>query len=271
MMQAFLLPRTRTALALLLALIVAPALPLLAQEEGAAVEAAEEPPPPPEPDWAFELGLSYLATTGNSETSSGGVKALWTKDWDPWSLEAKGFFLRAEDEDEVTAERYGASLTGARSLTETLDLTAGWSGEHDRFSGIDIRHVLSAGIDWKMVDSDSWTLSSLASLTYTTEDFEDETLPSEDYLGALAGLDSKWTFSENANLKAKAVYFPNFDESEDYRMEGEIALTANLTNLFALQLAYEVRYDNRPASDFEKTDTATTASLVMKLPSLAAE
>jgi putative salt-induced outer membrane protein len=242
---------------------------LLCLARGAALSAQEAEAPEP-PDWSFELGLSYLATTGNSETSSGGVKALWNKDWDPWSLEARAFFLRAEDRDETTAERYGASLEGSRALSEHWDLTAGWGAEKDRFSGIDLRHVVDAGATWHMVAEKRWTLDSRYSLTWTSEELGGGQ-PSNDYLGALVGLDAKWILSENAEAFSKLVYFPNFDEGEDYRFEGTVGLTANLNRRLAVQLGSEVRYDNRPVPGFEKTDTATTASLVMKLPSLAEE
>ena len=241
-----------------LAVAVVPLTPVFAHEE----EPAEELP---EPDWNFELGLSYLATSGNSDTSSGGFKAALVKDWDPWSLEAQAFYLRAEDEDETTVDRYGAGLSGARALNERWSLTAGWSGEKDRFSGIDFRSVLNFGIKWATVTSKRWTLESLAALTWTSESFDGD-LPSNDYLGASVGVKSAWKLSESADLSTKMVYFPNFDESEDYRFEGDLALTASLSSSWALALGYQVRYDNLPVPGFEKTDTATTASLVLKLP-----
>lgn len=231
------------------------------------VFAHEEEPAedPPEPDWHFELGLSYLATSGNSDTSSGGLTANLAKDWDPWSLEAAAFFLRAEDDDETTVDRYGASLSGARALSEAWSLTTGWSGEKDRFNGIDFRSVLSTGVKWTMVESERWTLGSFAALSWTSEEL-DADLPSNEYLGASVGVKSAWQLSKSADLSTKAVYFPNFDESEDYRFEGDLALTTKISTSWALALGYQVRYDNQPVPGFEKTDTATTASLVLKLP-----
>lgn len=245
---------------------------LLTALPGAVLRAQEEDAPPAEeePDWNLELGLSYLATTGNSETSSGGFKAAFTKEWDPWSLEAEAFFLRAEDEGETTVEHSGASIAGSRDLSERWSITAGLSGEKDRFSGIDLRTVVSAGVKWKMVDGERWTLQSRSALTWTSEAFEGDQ-PSDDYLGALAGLSSKWQITESADLATKVVYFPNFDDSEDYRFEGDLALTTKISSAWALSLGYQVRYDNQPVVGFEKTDSATTASLVLKLPAGGSE
>ncbi len=249
---------------LILALAAIPSTYLGAQEDAPAEEG------PAEPDWTFDLGLSYLATTGNSDTSSGGLKAAATKDWGARDLEVGAFFLRAEDDNETTVERYGAGITGARALNERWSVTAGWAGVKDRFSGIDLRSVLSVGVKWMTVDSQRWTLDSLASLTWTSEEFEGN-IPSDDYLGALLGVNSVWKISPAADLSTKVTYFPNFDQSEDYRFEGDLALTTKISASWALALGYQVRYDNLPVPGFEKTDTATTASLVLKLPGVAAQ
>lgn len=242
------------------ALLISPAPSLLAHDP-----AAEEAEAAPEPDWDFELGLSYLATTGNSDTSSGGLNALYKKDWEPWSLEAGAFFLRAEDSGNTTAERYGASLLGARAINESWALTAGWSGERDLFSGIDFRSVVNAGVKWLIVDSEKWVFDATGALTWTYEDLG-AGLGSDDYIGALFGINSKWVLSPNSEAFTHLLYFPNFDNSDDYRFEGEAGLRSNLNTRLALQLTYGVRYDNLPVPGFEKTDTVSTASIVVKLP-----
>ncbi|MCH9651046.1 MAG: DUF481 domain-containing protein [Deltaproteobacteria bacterium] len=252
---------SRLLFAACVALLLSPTPNLLAHDpEAEEVEAA------PEPDWDFELGLSYLATTGNSDTSSGGLNALYKKDWEPWSFEASAFFLRAEDSGSTTAERYGASLLGARAINANWALTAGLTGERDLFSGIDFRSVVSAGVKWLIVDSESWVFNATGALTWTNEDLGGD-LGSDDYIGALFGLNSKWVLSANSEAFTNLLYFPNFDNSDDYRFEGEAGLRANLNTRLALQLTYGVRYDNVPVPGFEKTDTVSTASIVVKLPS----
>ena len=50
-------------------------------------ETAPPQPAKPAPTWDLKLGLSYLATTGNAETSSSGIDASYHRDWKLWSLE----------------------------------------------------------------------------------------------------------------------------------------------------------------------------------------
>ncbi|MCB1057853.1 MAG: DUF481 domain-containing protein [Acidobacteria bacterium] len=234
-------------------------LPAAAHAQDAAPDADAKPP------WKLEVGFSYVATSGNSDTSSGGLTAAYTRDWQEWSLEAGANALRAEDQGETTAERYGASLRGARDLTERLSLTAGVQVEQDRFSGIDLRSILDLGVKRVWVDGDHYSFSSLAALTWTREELDGIDGADESF-GALLRSDGKWVLSENAEAVAKAIYYPNFDNGDDYRLEGEVGVQANLNSRWALKAGYQVRYDNQPVPGFERTDTTTTASLVLKLP-----
>ena len=78
------------------------ALPVLAQET------TEEEAP--EPIWKGSLGLAYLGTSGNSETSSFGLDFTTERRPTPWGLTITGKFNRNDDSGNLTAERY--SLAG---------------------------------------------------------------------------------------------------------------------------------------------------------------
>ncbi|MDY7092966.1 MAG: DUF481 domain-containing protein [Acidobacteriota bacterium] len=248
----------------LIALVLLATLPALAQEPEAA-------PEPPEPTWELKLGLSYVATSGNSDTSSGGFDLEYTKEWEVWSLEAGANALRAEEDNETTAERYGAFAHGSRQLTERLSLTAGLSLLEDRFTGVDLRTVADLGLKQQWVDNETWTFATTAALTWTREELVDDPAnpdadTSDDSFGALFKLAGSWQLSENASATSKLTYYPNFDVSDDYRFDGEVGVQAALTSAWALKVAYQLRYDNLPVPGFDTTDTTTTASLVLKLP-----
>lgn len=219
-----------------------------------------------EPSWELRLGLSYVATSGNSETSSGGIKTSYLNEWPVWSLEAAAFALRAEDEDVVTAERYGASVAGGRELSERLSLTAGLALETDEFSGIDLRSVADLGLARRWGgDEEGWKLKTRAAFTWTREELVGSS-GSEESFGALFGASGEWTLTETATASSKLVYFPSFEDGDDYRLDAEIGVQAALAAAWALKVAYEVRYDNQPVAGFETTDTTTTVSLVLELP-----
>ncbi len=225
---------------------------------------------PPEPNWTNELGLSYLGTSGNTDTSSFGFDYKGNRKPTPWGLDLIAMFTRAENDSVVTAEQYLVGARGLRQLSDRWSLFAGLSWARDPFSGFDNRYIAEAGAEYLAVKTEKHTLSFDAGLTWTSEDqiFYDDDLMQEvtetvDWFGGVAGLKWHWAFSKSASLSQRVLYYPNFDESADWRLASDTAVTASLTKLLALQFSYLVRYRNEPIGDNEKTDTTTKVSVVL--------
>jgi putative salt-induced outer membrane protein len=220
--------------------------------------------------WVTALGLSYVGTSGNTDTSSLGLDFRSTRRPTPWGLDLVATFTRAEDRDTVTAEQYLVGGRGSRSLNDRWSLFAGLSWARDTFGGFENRYIAEAGAEYLAVKTDRHTLSFDAGLTWTSEDqirydelTETEFTESVDWLGGVAGLKWDWAFSKSASLGERLLYYPNFDDTSDWRIASETAVTADLTKLLALQFSYLVRYRNQPIDDREKTDTTTKVSVVM--------
>jgi putative salt-induced outer membrane protein len=217
----------------------------------------------PEPLWTGDAALSYVSTSGNTDTSSFGLDFSFVRRPTPWGFEAYGLFNQADTDGIKTAERYLAGIRGTRELNDRWSVFGGLSGEKDAFAGFDLRTMLEAGATYKAVDNGKIFLSFDGGLTYTDED-RIEPEPDTSFMGGLAAMHFGWTISENAKLTEDLVYFPNFDTSSDWRLESVTALEASLTDLFGLRLSYEWRFRNEPIGDNDDTDTTTKASLVLK-------
>jgi putative salt-induced outer membrane protein len=221
---------------------------------------AEEPPKPP---WSGSLGLSFLSTTGNSQTQSLGFDLGVKRIPDPWGLEIVGKYLRSSKGGSTDAERSFLGLRGTRSLSKRWSVFAGISGERDTFAGFDLRAVVEGGATYKFLTGPVHELAFDGGLTWTREN----RVAGEDrsFLGGLLGLDYQWKLSETAAFTEKLRWYPDFDQTSNWRIASESALKASLTGPLALRLGYEFRYSNTPVPGFHKTDTATTVSLVASL------
>jgi putative salt-induced outer membrane protein len=243
-------------------------IPAIAEEEG-----AEETP---EPLWTNALGLSYVGTSGNTDTSSLGLDFASERRPTPWGLNLIATFTRAEDNGKITAEQYLVGGRALRQLNDHWSLFAGLSWAKDTFGGFDSRIIAEAGAEYLLVKTDKHTLSVDAGLTWTSEDqlksrevappvdpplFEEYT-ESIDWFGGVAGLTWDWAFSKNASLAQRLLYYPNFDDGSDWRLASDTAVKAALTKLMALQFSYLVRYRNEPIEDRDDTDTTTKVSVV---------
>lgn len=217
--------------------------------------------PPPEPNWKGSLGLSYLATSGNSDTETLGLDFALDRKPTPWGLALRASYNRSEKDGETNAERAYAGARALRNLSARWELFGGLSGEQDEFSGIDLRTLVEAGAVYRALLGPEHFLSLDGGLTFTDED---RLAPAIDdsFLGGVFGLGYEWKFGENAALKQRLVYFPNFETSDDWRLESITALAASLTRGLGIQLSYEVRYRNQPIGANDDTDTTSKVSLV---------
>jgi len=219
-------------------------------------EAADESP------WTGALGLAYLATSGNSDTQTFGLDFKLDREPDPWGLEVRALFTQSEEDSVTTAERYFAGIRGKRALGERWELFAGVGGEQDEFAGYDLLLIGEVGAVYKVLIGPTHKLAIDAGLTWTDED-RIEPEPDVDYVGGVAGLAYEWAISDTASFTERLLWYPNFDESSDWRLTSETALQAAISSRLALKLGYEVRYRNEPIGDNDDTDTTAKASLVV--------
>jgi len=215
-----------------------------------------------EPDQLTSIGLSLVANSGNSESSSFGLTAEYKRQFDPWALKVWGLAIKSSSGGDTTAERYAAAARAELPFSDAWTAFAGLSGERDRFAGYNLRGIVEAGAILKYLEGPVHTLSFDAGLTWTREDVVQG--ENRDFLGALLGASYGFQFSETSSLTERLLLYPNFDESSDWRATSETSLQASLSATTALKLAVLFRYDNEPVSGFEKTDTTTMASVVVK-------
>lgn len=253
------------------AIVLATILAMVARPSCAAQHAPAGPPAPvsqpaPQkpPAWDFKLGLSYLATSGNTDNSSMGIDASYHQEWDVWSLEATGAAVRATRNDVETAENASSQVRGRRKIFDGLEATAGLRGETNRFAGVDLRTVVDTSLSWKAVDTPGWRVRTLWGLSWTREEPRGDR-PVRSSLGGLLQLQNTVKISEGSELNGQVTAWPDMEETEDYRVHANLAIQAALNRHLCLRFGYDIKYDNVPIRGFERTDTASTASLVMQL------
>lgn len=219
---------------------------------------------PAEPRWKGSVGLSFLSTSGNSDTQSLGSEAAFERVPDPWGFHIGANFSRVEENGEKTAERYYAQFRAERKLGERWSLFGGLSGERDRFAGFDLRAVVELGGSLRVLHGPKHELSFDGGLTWTSEDLSAG--GSKDSPGGLLAADYAWQITKSAQWTDRLEYYPSFEDSDDWRLTYKAGLAADLTRRLALKVGYELRYDHQPVAGFEDTDTTFNTSLVVRFP-----
>lgn len=217
--------------------------------------------------WSGSLGLSFNSTSGNTSTSSLGLDLGLKLAPNPWGGEATLSWLRSELDNDEKANRLAGRLRGQRELDQYWTVFAGLTAERDIYAGFDLRASLEAGVTYKILLGPKHELAVDGGLTRTHENLADHPHgPGGDrnYWGGLAGVAYTWHFSANGSLTERAVFYPNFTDSSNWRITSDTAVQAKLSDTLALKLGYSLRRANEPPEGVKhKTDTATTASLVV--------
>ncbi len=230
------------------------AMPILAQET--------EEEEAPEPAWVGSLGLSWVATSGNTDTSSAGLDFGLNRKPEPWGVEFLARGNKAEDSGLTTAENY---LVAARAVAQTErhagTPSEGWSGARTPLPVLTRRPSLPSVRPTLAVESERHLLKFDGGFAYTWEDQVD---PEQqvDFAGGILGLLWEWKLGANSKLVERLVFLPNFDNSSDWRLTSLTTIEAAVNSWLALRFGYDIRHRNQPIGDADSTDTTSTASVV---------
>ncbi len=246
-------PRSNTRLGAV-SLLLAAALPLAAQEPPA--------PPAPPPLWSGQGELSFVSTSGNSDTQTLGVGVEAAYQPLPWSVAFKAAFVRNEADGEEKANSLAAMLRGARAFSPRLEAFARGDFLKNRFAGVDSRWSGEGGAAYALFPAPPQKVKAEAALGYTIERriaAEDREFPS-----ARVGLLYEWQISKTAVYSEELSFIEDLEDTANWRIVNAGALTAEVTTVLALKLSFAILYSNEPVPGFGKRDTTFSAAVVAK-------
>jgi len=247
-----------------------------------------------EKGWSDTAEVSFVATDGNSESSSLGFKNTAIREWEKSSLTIRAGGIRVEtttitrtavdgvvteDKDtETTAENYYLNGRYDRMIHDRLFWYAGAGWDRNEFAGIENRYVAEGGVGNVWRDTKELKLKTNYGLTYTDqEDVVDDPTVDDSFLGARFSWDYLNKLGANTTFTNVLVLDENLDETSDWRADMLNGLAVAMNEHLALKLGLRLMYDNEPAIDLvdnvgtgpaqvpyplEELDTILTISLV---------
>ena len=205
-----------------------------------------------------KLELGIIQTTGNTEDESfkvkGGVELV--KDaWDyAWSVDA----FRSSRQNQLTAQRFYTIGSADYQLSEVSFVEGRLAYEDDRFSGYDSQTDASINYGRSLLtNTDNMNLNITTGIGARRSLSDEENF--DEVILRLAG-DYKWDVSENA-LFNQLLSAEAGDQTSIYRLESSIE--TNIVENLALKLTFNVKHQTEVPVGREKTDTATSVTLVM--------
>lgn len=217
--------------------------------------------------WSGEGQVGAFLSTGNSDDMGLSLAVNLKREGIRWShaLRATADFQRSSG---VTSrEQFLAAYEPRFQIGDNIFAYGLTQYERDRFQGFYNRYAVSGGIGYKLLDSDSATLSVKAGPAFrVTERTNGERISR---LAGLFGADFDWrladrvTFTQDANAVAETG-------TEALLVVDSANTTLNLTSgidfkvsdRLRSRLTYNIEYDSNPGPGAETTDTLTRFSLV---------
>jgi len=241
-----------------LLMVLGAATPLLAEDK---------PAEPKKLGWKDTAELGYVVTSGNSESSTLGLKNTTNYDWENARFEMKlgavrvesapvaGFatpdgtdFKLGENDKELTAESYFLNGRYDRNITEKFFWFGGAGWDRNTFSGIQNRYTAFAGVGniWFDTDRIKWRTDYAATFTK-----EDDVIESPDFDDTFLGVRlssnfvDKW--SENGSYGNDTIVDENLGDTSDLRVNMTNWVAVNMSTHLALKVSLQWLYDHQPA------------------------
>ena len=222
-------------------------MPVLAHEE----EAKEDKGP-----FEGSVKLGYLATTGNTETSSlnTGFEGVYTKG--RWRHTARISAINASENKVTTAEAYEASWRTDWDLTEKDFLFGRLAWRKDRFGGFDTQFSQTAGYGRKIITTERHLLEGAVGAG--ARQSEDQFGARTDEFILTGGLDYTWQFSDTAKFTQTLAIEAG---EENTFTEAISAISATLIGDLSLVASWTYRNNSDVPPTTENTDTRTAVAL----------
>lgn len=225
----------------------------------ATVQAQQVGSPPPEKEkgpWSGKAALGFLATSGNTESSS--LNSAFTVAYTigRWAHSLEASAINASEEEQTTAEGYALGWKTEFNMTERDFLFGRVNWRKDRFSGYEQQLSESAGYGRRLIDTGVHFLNVELGAGARQADLTDGT--SEDDFILRGGINYVWKFSEFAQFTQD---FTAESGAENTYSESVSTVKTRLVGALALVASYTVKNNSVVPAGSENTDTFAAVSL----------
>ncbi|MBL3519010.1 DUF481 domain-containing protein [Aliarcobacter lanthieri] len=209
-------------------------------------------------DMDRRLELSYINTSGNTDTSSLSGKLGVNAKFDEREIKAKGSILRSKDNNKKSANKYELSLDYDHMIGDRLYTYLGAFYVNDEFSDYDSRLNIGPGLGYKFIYTDDEVLDLQGGFDYAIDKFDNG--KKDEYVASKVELNYKYKIKENIEFKQMLSYLASMEDSKKYFVTSETGIAVKMMDNFSLGASYRLDYVNY--TEKKKTDKKFLTSLI---------
>ncbi len=218
--------------------------------------------------WSDAAELTFVATSGNAESSTLGLNNKLVRKWEAASFKLEAGALRAEtttttreavdtgagilvrerSESALTAEKYFLRGKYSRTVSERLVWFAGGGWDRNEFAGVANRYFAVGGIGHVWFDGEDASFQTDYGLTYTRqEDVIEDPRADDSFLGLQLGWDYRRRLTSSTIYESDLRVDQNLDDTSDLRADFANSLAVSMSERLAIKLGLELLFDNQPS------------------------
>lgn len=226
--------------------------------------------------WADQAELTYVATSGNAEATTLGLRNVLTRTWADALLTVEVSALRADattktftarlgpadelivtetSDTEVTAEKYLGRIRYERTLSGPWYGFAGAGWEQNELAGVHSRTSAALGAGRVWFERDEARFKTDLGATWTREEptvFRRGVPRGFGRAQDFGGARFSWSYLRKFGVNKNTTYTndlaidQNLDETDDLRADLVQALAVAMTDRLALKVSHQLLYDHSP-------------------------
>jgi putative salt-induced outer membrane protein len=206
--------------------------------------------------WSGKAALGYLATGGNTDSSS--LNSAFTVAYATgrWAHSLEATAINASEDEQTSAEAYALGWKTEFNMTERDFLFGRVNWRKDRFSGYDQQLSESVGYGRRLIDTGVHFLNVELGAGARQADLTDGT-EEEDFI-LRGGITYQWKFSETAQFTQDLT---TESGPENTYSESVSAIKTRLIGALALVASYTIKNNSVVPAGSENTDTFAALSV----------
>ena len=213
--------------------------------------------------WEGGGSFGLALAKGNSDTTNlaMGFHATRPTTTDKWSITASSLYARntTNGVSTTSANALGGAIRYDRNLAARLFAFALMSGSYDHAQELNERISPSGGLGFHAIASKVTTIDLLAGIGYTYENYS--TGVTNNLINATLGEEFTHKFSANTSVVQDMYFFPDFNQSGNYRANFDFGVASKLHGALTWNLSFGDRYVSNPVAGKKNNDVLLTTGL----------
>lgn len=205
------------------------------------------------------LDLGFVNTAGNTDVTTLNLGEKLEHAVARLTLSQTFSVVYARTAGVTSTSQWKAGVRADYALTGPIAVFALGAFERNTFAGIARRFEEAAGVAARLLARAGNTLTGELGMSLNQQTPVGGT--TERFVAGRAALMYRRDLTATAFATLEGEFLPNFDVTDDYRINGAASLVAPISTRLATKLSYVVRFDNLPEPGFATTDRIFTAGL----------